>query len=215
MSNIRKTNERASQNEGLSSETNEGAVADRRGLLFGGVAGLAGLGALALASAVPSRAAAQDAATGTDDVEEIRKLLVQYNLYLDAGDLKSWAALYRHGIWREKNEEDARKFLEGFILLYPSGKTAADGGTGTGHTAHCLLNEIITVNPDGMTASSTCYRVGFQSLIGIEGIEDFPIQPIFVLSYDDTFEKIDGKWWFKSTVLKGVIDGNTSRHVKG
>ena len=68
---------------------------------------------------------------------------------------------------------------------------------------------------NGKTASATSYRTVTQGVSGVPGVPDFPLQPILVVRYDDTFQKIDDEWWFKTTKLTFHLPGNTSYHVRG
>jgi hypothetical protein len=77
---------------------------------------------------------------------------------------------------------------------------------GKPQTKHVMSNESIEVHPDGKTASAQCYIAVYQAL------PDFPLQPIFMGHYFDTFEKVDSAWRFKLREISPDLIGDLSRH---
>jgi hypothetical protein len=188
----------------------DGRSVGRREALLG-AAGGAGLGALAFAGAAQAGGRSHG---HTDDWQEIFNLLSEYSYSIDAGDLVTFSAQYRHGTWNGLTEAGMLALLRRIVILYPENLTYDQGGRGKPLIAHIGTNAVIDVAKDGKTASSVSIRTGIQGVTGVPGVVDFPLQPIFVIRYDDTFHKLDGKWWFKTTRLTSLVSGNRSYHTR-
>ena len=106
------------------------------------------------------------------------------------------------------------KHIRNYLLFYPENKTWDEGARGCSFTQHIDSNIEVRIAMDGLTAKARCYRTGFQSISDIPGVREFPLQPIFVLRYFDTFHKIDGKWWYKDTIFNPLLKGDTDCHVR-
>ena len=78
---------------------------------------------------------------------------------------------------------------------------------GKPQTKHVMSNETIDVDPDGKSASAQCYIAVYQALP-----PDFPLQPIFMGHYFDSFEKVGGEWRFKRREISPDLIGDLSRH---
>jgi hypothetical protein len=184
----------------------------RREVLMAGAGG-AGLAALALAPDAAS--ASRGRRHGhLSDWEQIYNLWSRYSYSIDSGDLVAFAAQYRFGTWNGMDEAATLALLRNIVILYPENLTYAQGGRGEPLIGHLSTNVAIDVARDGKTASSVSYRTGVQGVLGVPGVPDFPLQPIFINRYDDTYQKIRGRWWFKATVLTRLVAGDTSHHVR-
>jgi hypothetical protein len=187
----------------------EGRLGRREMLL--GAAGGAGLGALAFASPAAAHGGSDGRLT---DWEQIFNLISAYSFSIDSGDLVTFAAQYRYGTWNGLDEAGILALLRRIVILYPENKTYDQGGRGKPLIAHIGTNAQINVAKNGKTATAVSLRTGIQGVIGVPGVTDFPLQPIFVIRYDDTFEKVDGEWRFKTTQLTSLIRGNTTYHTR-
>ena len=78
---------------------------------------------------------------------------------------------------------------------------------GTPHTKHVTTNAIIEVDDGADSASARSYYTVFQR------VEDLPLQPIIAGRYHDTFQRIDGRWWFDTRIIFVDLVGDLSRHL--
>lgn len=143
------------------------------------------------------------------EVCAIKNLIYQYADYLDRGNLRSVAALFRHGriiagtgdgtTSEVVGEEAVYAMYEAFTRLY------ADDGTP--HTRHMTSNVMVDVDPGAAVASAQAYAVVFQAA------QDFPLQPIIAVRYSDTFEKVEQGWRFTQRKIESDLFGDLSRHL--
>jgi 3-phenylpropionate/cinnamic acid dioxygenase small subunit len=142
-----------------------------------------------------------------DPAREIENLLYLYAERIDAGDLEGVAELFAHG--RIQASPDAPKPIAegraGVLALYRSATRIHPDGSP--HTRHVTTNAIIEVRADGLTASArSCFTV-FQQ------VDDFPLQPIIAGRYHDTFQRLDGRWWFDTRIMLVDLVGDLGRHL--
>ncbi len=143
------------------------------------------------------------------DICEIKNLIYQYAHSLDDGDLDAVADLFRHGsivgVASDGSEavntgvDAVREMYQRFTRLYPD--------TGTPHTLHHTSNVVVKVDDSGERASARSYAVVFQSL------EDFPMQPIIGVRYEDSFHKVENCWFFDRRRIDSRLFGDLSRHL--
>ncbi|NIJ10860.1 hypothetical protein FHU38_001204 [Saccharomonospora amisosensis] len=137
-----------------------------------------------------------------DSEEEIWRTLCAYCEAIDTADFEGVARLWEHGTWPfadESGSEPARRWLADHVILYD----------GRPHTKHQLTNAVIDVDDEAGTASFTSYASIWQAL------PDFPLQPIIYARFNGTFERVDGRWWWRTLELIPDLVGDTSRHVRG
>lgn len=93
----------------------------------------------------------------------------------------------------------------GCAALYrASTRIYADGSP---HTKHVTTNSIIEVEEGADVAVAlSCFTV-FQQ------VDVFPLQAIVSGRYRDTFQRIDGRWWFDTRVMSVDLVGDLSRHL--
>jgi SnoaL-like domain len=143
-----------------------------------------------------------------DTAREIENLIHTYAERIDAGDLEGVADLFRHGRILASPDARAERAIvgrEAVLALYrASTRIYPDGSP---HTKHVTTNSIIEVAEGGATASARSYYTVFQRL------DDFPLQPIIAGRYRDTFQLLDGRWWFDTRVLIVDLVGDLSRHL--
>lgn len=143
-----------------------------------------------------------------DSAREIENLLYVYAERMDAGDLDGVAELFRHGRIRPGPDAGADAVFEGRDAvrgMYVSATRLYENGTP--RTRHVTSNVIIEVDEAAGTGATRSSYTVFQRS------EDFPLQPIIVGRYHDTFQRIDGRWWFGTRVMLIDLVGDLSRHL--
>lgn len=136
------------------------------------------------------------------DRDDIEHLLHRYAELFDAGEWEEFARLFQFGTMTSTFDgvtRDSVEFLkqhETYSIRY------ADG---TPQTAHLITNVQVWVDDDH-NAHSRCYVTVLQAT------DQLPLQPIYVGQYFDTFQKIDGEWFFKDRKSKARLRGDQSRH---
>ena len=143
-----------------------------------------------------------------DPARAIENLLYTYAERLDAGDLEGVAELFTHGRIQASASAPPEQAVAGrdaVLALYrASTRLYADGRP---HTRHLTSNAIIEVHDGGLAAAvRSCFTV-FQQ------VDDFPLQPIISGRYHDTFERLDGRWWFDTRLMFVDLVGDLSRHL--
>jgi hypothetical protein len=133
-----------------------------------------------------------------NDHDAILALMGEYCDSIDRGDLDACAALFSDGAWGiEGNLARGRAAVKAVldnVILYD----------GRPMTRHLMSNVRIVPEGDGATATS-CITV-------MQGLEDFPLQAIFIGSYFDTFERRGGNWVFIERRIVPDLVGDLSRH---
>jgi SnoaL-like domain len=136
--------------------------------------------------------------------DRISRLMFTYAECIDQADFAGVGALFEHGVWHNNREigqhlsgDEVTRWLDDNVKVH--GEALA--------TRHCTTNLIIDVADDGETATARSYIFLFQVL------EGFPLQPIFLGRYHDTFHRVDGAWFFKARVIMGDGVGDLSEHV--
>ena len=71
---------------------------------------------------------------------------------------------------------------------------------------HRISYQYFDVDEDAGTATAQCDITVFQ------GLEDFPLQPIFIGHYHDEFERAGPAWRFKRRLISPDLIGDLSRH---
>ena len=134
----------------------------------------------------------------------ILHLMHEYCYRIDAGDTKGFAELFANGTWRvigdpsggDTGSEAVLKTLEQVILY-----------NGKPNTKHVMSNVEIDIDESADRASARSYITVFQAVP-----PDFPLQPIFIGHYHDTFSRVDGEWRFVLREISADLPGNLSYH---
>jgi 3-phenylpropionate/cinnamic acid dioxygenase small subunit len=143
-----------------------------------------------------------------DSAREIENLLYIYAERIDAGDLEGVAELFAHGRVAGSPDATREQTFEGrdaVLKLYRGSARIYDDGSP--HTKHVTTNAIIEVDEGVDAASARSHYTVFQQ------VDDFPLQPIITGRYRDTFQRIDGRWWFDTRILFVDLVGDISRHL--
>jgi 3-phenylpropionate/cinnamic acid dioxygenase small subunit len=145
----------------------------------------------------------------SDSALEISNLIYTYAELLDTGDLDGVAGLFAHG--RICGMEDGppetvftgtarvREMYEMATRIYEDG---------TPKTKHNTTNVRLDVDEAMGTASSTSYYNVMQAT------PDLPLQVIVTGHYKDTFQRVDGAWWFDTRTMFVDQVGDVSHHLK-
>jgi 3-phenylpropionate/cinnamic acid dioxygenase small subunit len=143
-----------------------------------------------------------------DAAREIENLLYTYAERMDAGDLEGLADLFAHGRIVAAPGAPPEQTVEGrdrVLALYRASARLYDDGTP--HTKHVTTNAIIEVEDGAHSASARSYYTVFQQ------VDDLPLQPVIAGRYHDTFQRIDGRWWFDTRIILVDLLGDLSRHL--
>ena len=135
-----------------------------------------------------------------DSVQILTAKLHRYCELFDTGQFDEFAAQFADGQWHraEPGKDATRAWIDEWVLTY-------DGRPGT---QHLTTNLIVEVDEEAGTATASSY------ITVIQGVEGFPMQPIFGGRYKDRFERRGGEWvWLERNVLSDVR-GDTSHHVR-
>ena len=144
----------------------------------------------------------------SDSAREIENLLYIYAERIDGGDLDGVADLFRHGRILPSPDAPREATFEGkerVRAMYDAATRLYEDGTPK--TRHVTSNVIIEVDDDAGTASSRSYYTVLQQT------DALPLQPIICGHYHDTFQKIDGVWWFETRTMFIDLVGDLSHHL--
>ena len=144
-----------------------------------------------------------------DDARLIENLLYTYAERIDAGDFDGIADLFAHGrIWGAEDPPPEAIFegRHGVRKMYEMTTRRYDDD-GTPKTHHITSNPIIEVDDDGTRGSCRSYYCVMQAT------PDLPLQAIITGRYEDTFHKIDGRWWFDTRIMFVKQLGDLSHHL--
>jgi 3-phenylpropionate/cinnamic acid dioxygenase small subunit len=144
-----------------------------------------------------------------DSAREIENLLYTYAERIDAGDFDGVAALFEHAViygqqdgppeTRFHGVEGARRIYEMSTRRYPD--------DGTPKTKHLTTNLIVEVDDEAGTATCRSYFCVLQATPAL------PLQPIVSGRYHDTFQRIEGRWWFATRTIFMDLSGDLSQHL--
>lgn len=134
----------------------------------------------------------------------IENLLYTYAERIDGGDLDGVAALFEHGrIVGASAEAPPAEGVAGVRAMYDP-QLYEDG---TPRTKHVTTNAIIELDDAAGTASCRSYFTVFQAT------PELPLQVIITGRYHDTFQRLDGVWWFDTRTMLVDQVGDVSHHV--
>ena len=130
-----------------------------------------------------------------DDRAEIMNLSNRYMVAVDAGDIETVMSTWADDgvlVWiygTEVGKAAVRKAMSGF----GGGKavTIPDGATSRPRTRHQIINHVIDI--EGNKAKTIAYWFALTN-----NTPQKDVQLLYFGHYEDTLEKINGKWLFKS-----------------
>jgi len=143
-----------------------------------------------------------------DSARAIENLLYTYAERIDGGDLEGLADLFAHGCilpTPSGSRTTAIAGRDGVLGMYRAvTRLYADG---TPRTRHVTTNAIIEVDHQLGTASArSSYTV-------LQQTDALALQPIICGRYHDTFQRIDGRWWFATRTMFVDLVGDLSHHL--
>jgi 3-phenylpropionate/cinnamic acid dioxygenase small subunit len=144
-----------------------------------------------------------------DSARRIENLLYTYAERIDIGDFEGVAELFTHAtIFGVENGPPETQFVgrEGALRIYQR-STRRYEDDGTPKTKHLTTNLIIEVDDATGTASCRSYYCVLQATPAL------PLQPIITGRYHDTFQVIDGQWWFATRTIFVDLTGDLSQHL--
>lgn len=136
--------------------------------------------------------------------ESILELMNEYCYRIDRGDLQGFAELFSKGTWLVRGDPNGGDTGTEAVLATLENIILYDGKP---NTKHVMSNIQIKLDPDGKTASAQCYITVNQAVP-----PDFPLQPIFIGHYFDTFNYDDGAWYFSLRDIQPDLAGDLSYH---
>jgi 3-phenylpropionate/cinnamic acid dioxygenase small subunit len=142
-----------------------------------------------------------------DAAREIENLLYTYAERIDQGDLDGVADLFAHGRICGVENGPPETVFEGrdrVRAMYEMATRLYEDGTP--RTKHVTTNAQVRV--EGESGSARSYYTVLQ------GTPDLPLQPIITGRYRDTFQRLDGIWWFDTRVMFVDHLGDLSHHLK-
>jgi len=141
-----------------------------------------------------------------DAERAVERLIVAYAERIDAGDFAGVGQLFTHGRITVEDGTVLAVGADAVEALYLATTRRYDDD-GTPHTKHVTTNVIVEAARGGTTAHARSYFTVFQ------GLADFPLQAIISGRYHDTFERMDGTWWFHDRRMLPELYGDLSRHL--
>lgn len=136
--------------------------------------------------------------------EAVLRLMNEYCYRIDAGDKEGFAALFEHGTFVLKGDPGGGETGSAAVLKMLENVILYDGKI---HAKHVMSNVQIDIGSSGEEATAQCYITVFQAVP-----PDFPLQPIFIGHYYDTFEKVDSEWRFARREISPDLIGDLSYH---
>jgi hypothetical protein len=141
---------------------------------------------------------------GPSSYRAIENLIASYAALADDGDfaglatLLSDATLIGGGV-TVSGRDSIEKTLHDMVIVYRDG---------TPRTKHVTTNIAIEVDETAGTAVARSYFTVLQAL------PDLALQPIVAGTYQDRFERHDGRWRFAERQVHADLVGDVSRHLR-
>ena len=142
----------------------------------------------------------------SDSQSQITDLLYTYGLLIDSGDFDAVGRHFAHAKILNDRNDHAVEGAENIAAMYRR-TTRIYPETGTPRTRHVFTNPIVSVDEAAGTATLTAIFTVYQQT------ESFPLQPIIIGHYDDTFERVDGVWRYASKKMNTDLVGDLSAHL--
>ncbi|MCV7258982.1 nuclear transport factor 2 family protein [Mycobacterium shimoidei] len=145
----------------------------------------------------------------SDSAIEITNLIYTYAELLDSGDLDGVARLFEHGrICGVENGPPETVFAGPTRVREMYEMATRIYEDGTPKTKHNTSNVQLHIDEAAGTARSTSYYCVTQAT------PDLPLQVIVTGRYKDTFQRLDGTWWFDTRIMFVDQVGDVSQHLK-
>lgn len=147
-----------------------------------------------------------------DDRAEIMNLSNRYMVAVDAGDIETVMSTWADDgvlVWiygTEVGKAAIRKAMSGFGGA--RAQTIPDGATSRPRTRHQIINHVIDV--DGNKAKTIAYWFALTN-----NTPQKDVQLLYFGHYEDTLEKVNGKWLFKSRHVYNETQPNRALFYPG
>ena len=145
----------------------------------------------------------------SESATEISNLIYTYAELLDSGDLDAVAELFKHGrICGVENGPPETVFAgaAGVRRMYEMATRIYEDGTPK--TKHNTSNVQLHIDEAAGTARGTAYYCVTQAT------PHLPLQVIVTGRYRDTFQRLEGAWWFDTRIMFVDQIGDVSQHLK-
>jgi hypothetical protein len=136
--------------------------------------------------------------------ESILSLMNDYCYRIDGGDLQGFAELFAHGTWLVQGDPNGGDTGSAAVMATLQNIILYDGKP---NTKHVMSNIQIEVDDASHSATAQCYITVFQAVA-----PDFPLQPIFIGHYRDSFECVNNSWRFTLRDISPDLAGDLSHH---
>jgi hypothetical protein len=143
-----------------------------------------------------------------NSAREIENLLYIYAEKIDSGDLPGVASLFEYGRIKPAEDATADASVEGserILEMYRAATRLHEDGTP--RTKHLTTNAIIEVDEEAGAGSSRSYFTVLQQT------DALPLQPIISGRYHDTFQRIEGRWYFDTRIMLIDLVGELKHHL--
>ncbi len=140
----------------------------------------------------------------SDSSLAILRLMNEYCSTVDAGDFETFAKLFEHGVFHVIGDPAGPLVGREAVMGLLQNVTLYEGKP---LTKHVLSNVQIDVDESNGKATAQSYITVFQCVP-----PDFPLQPIFIGHYHDTFERSGSVWRFKNRSISPDLIGDISHH---
>jgi 3-phenylpropionate/cinnamic acid dioxygenase small subunit len=145
----------------------------------------------------------------SDSALEITNLIYTYAELLDNGDLDGVAGLFAHGRICGTEDGPPETVFTGTArvrAMYEMATRIYEDGTPK--TKHNTSNVRLDIDEAEGIARGTSYYCVTQAT------PELPLQVIVTGHYKDTFQRLDGVWWFESRTMFVDQVGDVSHHLK-
>lgn len=140
----------------------------------------------------------------SDSRESILRLMNEYCYRIDSGDLQGFANLFEHGTWLVQGDPNGGDTGSSAVMETLQNIILYDGKP---NTKHVMSNIQVEIDDGGDSARAQCYITVYQAVA-----PDFPLQPIFIGHYYDSFARVGGAWHFTMRDISPDLAGDLSHH---
>jgi 3-phenylpropionate/cinnamic acid dioxygenase small subunit len=137
--------------------------------------------------------------------EAIEALIFTYAERIDRGDFAGVGELFAEAVIAGPDGKALARGSEQARTLYE--RTTRRYEDGTPRTRHLTTNLRVEVDEAAGSARARSYFTVLQ------GLPDFPLQPIVAGRYEDRFERAPGGWRFAERRMFVELVGDVSRHL--
>lgn len=139
----------------------------------------------------------------------ITDLVYEYADRLDRGDFEGVAELFRHAEITAEGGTGSFRGYDGVLRMYTSSTRRYEDGTP--RTKHVTTNVVVEFTDDTDSGPDASARSYFTVLQAVPG--SLTLQPVIAGRYRDTFERVDGRWRFRTRHIVVDLVGDLSQHL--